>query len=78
MDIWNLGVIIWELAEGKVLFDGTWTAKAPYTTEAHLAQITVVLGSMPEAVLARSKNRHRYFDEEGRDLLRIVSFRALN
>lgn len=73
VDIWNLGVIVWELAEGKVLFDGTWTAKAAYTAEAHLAQMTAVLGSMPEALLARSKDRDRYFNDEGRDLHRIVS-----
>jgi serine/threonine-protein kinase SRPK3 len=67
VDIWNLGVIVWELAEGKVLFDGAWTANAPYTAEAHLAQMTAIMGRMPEALLARSKNRNQYFDDEGKE-----------
>ncbi|SPQ22208.1 1c17f1d4-95d7-478a-8e76-adfc9a26f8ae [Thermothielavioides terrestris] len=73
VDIWNLGVIVWELAEGKVLFDGAWTANAPYTVEAHLAQMTAIMGRMPEALLARSKNRNQYFDDEGK-LLKPSTF----
>ncbi|POR39117.1 Uncharacterized protein TPAR_00676 [Tolypocladium paradoxum] len=73
VDIWNLGLIIWELAEGRLLFDGTWTANAPYTPEAHLAQMMAVLGKLPEALLARSKNRDQYFDVEG-NLLQPSSF----
>lgn len=56
---------IWELAEGGLVFDGTWTANAPYTPEAHLAQMMAVLGKLPEPLLARSKNRDQYFDVEG-------------
>ncbi|KAL2021638.1 hypothetical protein VTK56DRAFT_6991 [Thermocarpiscus australiensis] len=66
VDIWNLGLIIWELAEGRLLFDGAWTATAPYTAEAHLAQMTAVLGDIPKSLLARSKNRDPYFDTEGK------------
>ncbi|KPM35260.1 hypothetical protein AK830_g11315 [Neonectria ditissima] len=68
VDIWNLGLIIWELAEGKLLFDGMWTSKGPYTPEAHLAQITAVFGGMPKHLLDRSKNRDRYFDADGIDV----------
>ncbi|KAK4101799.1 hypothetical protein N658DRAFT_396061, partial [Parathielavia hyrcaniae] len=60
--------------EGKILFDGAWTAKAPYTAEAYLAQMTAVLGgSMPEALLARSENRSLYFDDDGK-LLKPSTF----
>lgn len=73
-----MGVIVWKLAEGKVLFDGTCTAEAPYTTEALLAQMTAVLGGIPKPLVARSKDRHRYFDDAGRDLRRIVSVSTWN
>ncbi|KAK3944416.1 kinase-like domain-containing protein [Diplogelasinospora grovesii] len=66
VDIWNLGLVIWELAEGRLLFDGTWTINAPYSPEAHLAQMTAVFGSVPKTLLARSKNRDRYFDADGK------------
>ncbi|KAK4447254.1 Serine/threonine-protein kinase SKY1 [Podospora aff. communis PSN243] len=66
VDIWNLGLVIWELAEGSLVFDGTWTATARYTPEAHLAQMEAVLGCMPKSLLARSKQRDRYFDQEGK------------
>ncbi|KAJ0155622.1 Serine/threonine-protein kinase SRPK [Colletotrichum tanaceti] len=65
VDIWNLGLIIWELAEGRLLFDGMWASRDSYTSEAHLAQMTAVLGAFPERLLARSRNRDRYFDSEG-------------
>ncbi|KXN86740.1 Serine/threonine-protein kinase SRPK [Leucoagaricus sp. SymC.cos] len=68
-DIWSLGLIIWELAEGALVFDGTWTAPAPYTSEAHLAQMEAVLGNMPESLLVRSKNRDQYFNSQGNLLM---------
>ncbi|CRK18125.1 hypothetical protein BN1708_012245 [Verticillium longisporum] len=66
VDIWNLGLVIWELAEGRLLFDGAWTINAPYSPEAHLAQMIAVFGSVPRTLLARSKNRDRYFDTDGK------------
>ncbi|TQN66842.1 Serine/threonine-protein kinase SRPK [Colletotrichum shisoi] len=56
---------IWELAEGRLLFDGTWAPRDSYTPEAHLAQMKAVLGAFPERLLARSKNRDLYFDSKG-------------
>ena len=56
---------IWELAEGSLVFDGTWTSTAPYTAEAHLAQMEAVLGGMPKSLLARSRDRDRFFDHNG-------------
>ncbi|KAF7552117.1 hypothetical protein G7Z17_g4551 [Cylindrodendrum hubeiense] len=64
-DIWNVGLIIWEFMEGKVLFDGTWKPKDSYTPEAHLAQMTAVLGNMPKQLLDRSTNRDKYFKSDG-------------
>ena len=56
---------IWELAQGAVSFDGTWDTKAQYTTEAHLAQMTAILGSFPKELLNRSSRSDQYFDEHG-------------
>ncbi|RDA82776.1 hypothetical protein CP532_0407 [Ophiocordyceps camponoti-leonardi (nom. inval.)] len=69
VDIWNLGLVIWELAEGRLLFDGTWAPRDPYTSEAHLAQMTAVLGPFPESLLARSTRRDQYFDSQGNEQL---------
>ncbi|KXJ89417.1 kinase-like domain-containing protein [Microdochium bolleyi] len=65
VDIWNLGLIIWELAEGSLMFDGSWTAQAPYSSEAHLAQMQAILGDMPQSLLARSKDRNSFFGDDG-------------
>ena len=47
-----------------------WTPKDEYTPEAHLAQITAVLGSIPKRLLDRSKKRDRYFNADGIDSIR--------
>ncbi|KAG6032239.1 hypothetical protein E4U41_007279 [Claviceps citrina] len=73
VDMWNLGVIIWELAEGQFLFDGTWTPEDRYSAEAHLAQMTAVLGSFPSSLLDRCRKRDRYFDSDG-NLLKPWTF----
>lgn len=49
-----------------------WTPKDEYTREAHLAQMTAVLGSMPKRLLDRFKNRDRYFNAGGIDILPAV------
>ncbi|KAK3300567.1 serine protein kinase Sky1 [Chaetomium fimeti] len=69
VDIWNLGLVLWELAEGQLLFDGSWTPTAAYSADAHLAQMTAILGEMPNSLLARSKRGSQYFNSEG-----MVSF----
>jgi serine/threonine-protein kinase SRPK3 len=56
---------IWELSEGSLMFDGSWSASAPYTPEAHLAQMEAILGRMPQSLLSKSSDRGRFFDGEG-------------
>ncbi|KAF5008976.1 hypothetical protein FDECE_4772 [Fusarium decemcellulare] len=69
VDIWNLGLIIWELSEGALVFDGSWSASAPYTSEAYLAQMQAVLGKMPHPLLSRSSEQDRFFDKESQLLI---------
>ncbi|CAK7221095.1 hypothetical protein SBRCBS47491_004411 [Sporothrix bragantina] len=65
VDIWNLGLVIWELATGQLCFDGQATATAEYSSEAHLAQMQAILGQFPETLLSRSPKRDRFFDAKG-------------
>ncbi|KAI0841440.1 kinase-like protein [Hypoxylon sp. FL0890] len=82
VDIWNLGLIIWELVQGQLCFDGQATATAPYSSEAHLAQMTAILGSFPVSLLERSQSRDKFFDSQGHLLSEIhfppVSLKSLN
>ncbi|KAI1400977.1 kinase-like protein [Hypoxylon fuscum] len=77
VDIWNLGLIIWELVQGQLCFDGQATATAPYSSEAHLAQMTAILGSFPSSLLERSQSRGRFFDSQG-GLLGDLHFPSLS
>lgn len=70
----NFGCVLifvkaWELAEGKVLFDGTATPDAPYTPEAHLAQMMAVLGEIPETFLQKGQRSKQFFDNNGKILV---------
>ncbi|KIH93550.1 protein kinase domain-containing protein [Sporothrix brasiliensis 5110] len=59
VDIWNLGLVIWELTTGQLCFDGQATATAAYSSEAHLAQMQAILGRMPDTLLSRASRRDR-------------------
>ncbi|KPI35537.1 Serine/threonine-protein kinase SRPK [Cyphellophora attinorum] len=65
VDIWNLGCLIWELAEGAMLFDGCASPKTPYTADAHLAQIQGVLGPMPLNLIRQWENASKYYNDSG-------------
>lgn len=56
---------LWELVQGQLCFDGQATASADYTAEAHLAQMTSILGPFPTSLLNRSKSGHQYFIDNG-------------
>ncbi|ERS94921.1 hypothetical protein HMPREF1624_08632 [Sporothrix schenckii ATCC 58251] len=59
VDIWNLGLVIWELTTGQLCFDGQATATAAYSSEAHLAQMQAILGRVPDTLLSRASRRDR-------------------
>ncbi|KAG6195329.1 hypothetical protein E4U50_000310 [Claviceps purpurea] len=58
-DIWNFGLVIWELVTGKSLFS---TLDAPYNTAQHLADMIAILGDVPPDIVRRERNMryHRW------------------
>ncbi|KAL3495915.1 kinase-like domain-containing protein [Aspergillus germanicus] len=67
-DIWNLGVMLWDLFYGRGPFDAPPDSRGPGSAdadEAHLAQIISLLGPPPHDLLARGKETSRYFDARG-------------
>ncbi|KAI9705040.1 MAG: hypothetical protein M1836_006823 [Candelina mexicana] len=58
-DIWNLGVLIWDLLENRPLFTNIRTRSKKYYPERHLAQMIALLGPPPHELLKREREgRH--------------------
>ncbi|KAG5301234.1 protein kinase [Histoplasma ohiense] len=55
IDIWNVGVMIWDLFEGKHMFHGNDPEWKGYSTRAHLAEVIGILGPPPLDMLKRGK-----------------------
>jgi len=64
-DIWNLGAMIWNLLEGKTLFDGMDPEHKKYSSRGHLGQLIGFLGCPPKELLDRGELSTRWFNEEG-------------
>ncbi|GLA99387.1 hypothetical protein AtubIFM57143_008075 [Aspergillus tubingensis] len=54
-DIWNLGVMMWELIEDKILFSNARDSNLRGTPAAHLAQMIAFLGPPPQELIAQEK-----------------------
>ncbi|KAI9713116.1 MAG: hypothetical protein M1820_001101 [Bogoriella megaspora] len=52
-DIWNLGVLIWELLENKPLFTMVHSSDCKYNARTHLAEMIALLGTPPDNLLQR-------------------------
>ncbi|KAE8402357.1 kinase-like domain-containing protein [Aspergillus pseudonomiae] len=52
-DMWNFGVILWDLIEGKELFSQVHDEHGKYQAKAHLAEMIAFLGPPPEDLIAR-------------------------
>ncbi|KFY37814.1 hypothetical protein V495_06921 [Pseudogymnoascus sp. VKM F-4514 (FW-929)] len=59
-DIWNLGMVLWELVEDISLLDGISSGKE-YDGRTHFAQMIRLLGPPPAEILERA-NREVYLD----------------
>ncbi|GBE89340.1 hypothetical protein SCP_1600010, partial [Sparassis crispa] len=79
VDIWNLGTMLWDLVEGRALFDGAdSTHRGEYTSHAHLAQLIGLLGPPPKELLARGNQTGIHFAADGEFLaLCSVPYRTL-
>ncbi|KAE8372866.1 hypothetical protein BDV26DRAFT_285610 [Aspergillus bertholletiae] len=53
-DIWNLGVIVWNIIEGTRLFNQVQDAEGNYNPKAHLAEMIALLGPPPKKLLVMS------------------------
>ncbi|RMZ85138.1 hypothetical protein DV738_g32, partial [Chaetothyriales sp. CBS 135597] len=60
-DIWSLGVMLWDLLEGKALFKTD-----NYDEQKHLASITALLGEPPRSLLAQGDRTSLFYGGDGR------------
>ncbi|KAL3449833.1 kinase-like domain-containing protein [Aspergillus insuetus] len=66
VDIWDLGVMLWDLFYGRGPFDTpSDTRSSDSADESHLAQIISLLRHPPPDLLGRGRETSRYFDAQG-------------
>jgi serine/threonine-protein kinase SRPK3 len=65
VDIWNVGVMIWDLFESKHVFHGNDPDGKGYSTRAQLAEVIGMLGPPPLDLLKRRTRTSEFFDKEG-------------
>ncbi|KAI1382970.1 kinase domain protein [Hypoxylon trugodes] len=66
IDIWNVGVVIWDLYEGRHLFYGKDPERKDYTTRAHLAEVVSLLGPPPADLVQRGARSSEFFTSDGK------------
>ncbi|OOF97048.1 hypothetical protein ASPCADRAFT_514091 [Aspergillus carbonarius ITEM 5010] len=54
-DIWNFGVLVWNILGSKALFQQIHDINNHYNAKSHLAEMITLLGPPPRAFLAKSK-----------------------
>ncbi|PYI02454.1 kinase domain protein [Aspergillus sclerotiicarbonarius CBS 121057] len=64
-DIWNLGVMIWDIFENKHLFNAL-DEDGEYSPSHHVAEMVSYLGPPPLHFLQRSQETRHAFDENGK------------
>ncbi|CAG8359102.1 unnamed protein product [Penicillium salamii] len=64
-DIWNLGVVIWQLVESDLLFTGWDMELDKNFRRIHLGQIIGLLGMPPNDLLQHGKGTPKFFDKDG-------------
>ncbi|RMZ82758.1 hypothetical protein DV738_g1546, partial [Chaetothyriales sp. CBS 135597] len=64
-DIWNFGVMLWDLTESMGLFDAIDTSPGKYSSAQHLGLMIALLGPPPKELLERGSTTSTYFDEHG-------------
>ncbi|KAN0072476.1 Protein kinase-like domain containing protein [Elaphomyces granulatus] len=64
IDIWNVGVMVWDLFEGRHMFYGNDPDGKGYSTRAHLAEVVALLGPPPLDLLKHGKRSPEFFTED--------------
>ncbi|KAF4949127.1 hypothetical protein FGADI_9131 [Fusarium gaditjirri] len=65
-DIWSLGVTLWDLLEGKSLFNPTAPGKADeYDDQSHLGQISALIGPPPQSLLSSGQRTSIFYKPNG-------------
>ncbi|KAJ5479837.1 hypothetical protein N7530_005346 [Penicillium desertorum] len=54
-DIWNFGVLVWNIIEGTELFTQVQGANGRYDPKSHLAEMIALLGPPPKEVIGRAE-----------------------
>ncbi|KAL4884477.1 kinase-like domain-containing protein [Aspergillus karnatakaensis] len=65
VDIWNVGVMVWDLLEGRRMFYGEEPKSKKYSTRAHLAEVVGLLGRPPLDLLRRGARSSEFFTTGG-------------
>lgn len=65
VDLWNVGCMIWDLFEGRHLFNGRDPDGNGYSTRAHLAEVMALLGPPPLDLIKRGVRSREFFTKEG-------------
>ena len=60
-DVWSVGVSIFELFTGKLLFDGRSNSEV-------LKQIVLLRGRIPQKLIKRSQAANKYFSENSNEM----------
>ncbi|KAK1763214.1 dual specificity tyrosine-phosphorylation-regulated kinase 3 [Phialemonium atrogriseum] len=60
VDIWNLGLLMWNLLEDISLFDRPAGEDGEYDAHVHLAQMVSLLGDPPEELIKREQFSRTY------------------
>ncbi|TVY53333.1 Serine/threonine-protein kinase SRPK [Lachnellula cervina] len=71
VDIWTVGVMVWDLFEGKHMFHGKDPDGKKYSTRAHLAEVMGMLGPPPLDLVEKGVGSFKYFDEDGNWIAKI-------
>lgn len=65
VDIWTVGIMIWDLFEGRFLFRGQDPDGKGYSTRAHLAEVIGLLGTPPLDLIQKGVRSSEFFDDDG-------------
>ncbi|KAJ0414194.1 kinase-like domain-containing protein [Aspergillus carlsbadensis] len=59
-DIWNVGVLIWDIMQGQELFRQIYDKQGRYDAKAHLAEMIALLGPPPPRLITRAYSAAAY------------------